>query len=251
MRSQITLAVQEVEMFRRKAFTLIELLVVIAIIAILAAILFPVFARARENARRASCQSNLKQIALGIHQYTQDYDERFPLGAYDAGGSTSPQNDSGMPGYYYSASNDGQRHIAWMDFIFPYVKSTQIFGCPSAKVRPSASAPAPANYAYNPYISSTLKTIRGDGWWPNTPNPIPIALSQAANPAQTMMVMDYQSYYGFYEQRATYPTRAAYGEVFIHFEGDNAAYIDGHVKWRKSSVEPTILNSDKPYWDPT
>src|SRR5699024_3226078 len=61
-----------------KAFTLIELLVVIAIIAILAAILFPVFARARENARRASCMSNLKQIALGYKQYTQDFDEKFP-----------------------------------------------------------------------------------------------------------------------------------------------------------------------------
>ncbi|RYG53119.1 DUF1559 domain-containing protein, partial [bacterium] len=61
----------------RKAFTLIELLVVIAIIAILAAILFPVFGRARENARRSSCQSNLKQIGLGIMQYTQDYDERI------------------------------------------------------------------------------------------------------------------------------------------------------------------------------
>src|SRR5215217_5547109 len=63
---------------RRSAFTLIELLVVIAIISILAAILFPVFARARENARRASCQSNMKQIALGVLQYVQDYDERYP-----------------------------------------------------------------------------------------------------------------------------------------------------------------------------
>src|SRR3954469_10299371 len=61
-----------------RGFTLIELLVVIAIIAILAAILFPVFARARENARRSSCQSNLKQIALGFKQYTQDYDEKYP-----------------------------------------------------------------------------------------------------------------------------------------------------------------------------
>src|SRR5690606_6779733 len=64
----------------KRGFTLIELLVVIAIIAILAAILFPVFARARENARRASCQSNLKQIGLGLMQYTQDYDERLPAG---------------------------------------------------------------------------------------------------------------------------------------------------------------------------
>jgi prepilin-type N-terminal cleavage/methylation domain-containing protein len=66
---------------KRTGFTLIELLVVIAIIAILAAILFPVFARARENARRASCQSNLKQIGLAVYQYTQDYDEKCPSAA--------------------------------------------------------------------------------------------------------------------------------------------------------------------------
>src|SRR5215216_4432933 len=68
---------------KRRGFTLIELLVVIAIIAILAAILFPVFARARENARRTSCLSNLKQLSLGIMQYTQDYDERLPQAMYD------------------------------------------------------------------------------------------------------------------------------------------------------------------------
>ena len=67
----------------KKGFTLIELLVVIAIIAILAAILFPVFARARENARRSSCQSNHKQIALGILQYTGDYDDTLPPVAYE------------------------------------------------------------------------------------------------------------------------------------------------------------------------
>ena len=93
----------------KKAFTLIELLVVIAIIAILAAILFPVFARARENARRSSCQSNLKQISLGVIQYTQDYDERYP--------NALTGNTTGI--------------IGWADAIQPYLKSYQIYQCPS------------------------------------------------------------------------------------------------------------------------
>lgn len=95
---------------KRSGFTLIELLVVIAIIAILASILFPVFARAREQARRTSCLSNLKQIGLGLMQYTQDYDERMPFANYDA------NNGAGF---------------WWMDAIEPYVKSTQIYTCPS------------------------------------------------------------------------------------------------------------------------
>lgn len=95
---------------KKNAFTLIELLVVVAIIAILAAILFPVFARARENARRSSCQSNLKQIGLGIFQYTQDYDETMP----------SAWIGGGYPGT-----------ARWMDLTQPYIKSTQIFNCPS------------------------------------------------------------------------------------------------------------------------
>ncbi|RYG65628.1 DUF1559 domain-containing protein, partial [bacterium] len=92
----------------RSAFTLIELLVVIAIIAILAAILFPVFGRARENARRSSCQSNLKQIGLGIMQYTQDYDERYPVRAW-------PTDET----------------MSWRRVTQPYIKSAQVFSCPS------------------------------------------------------------------------------------------------------------------------
>ena len=97
---------------KKSAFTLIELLVVIAIIAILAAILFPVFGRARENARRASCQSNLKQIGLGFQQYAQDYD----------GWTTG----SGV----YVAPKD---YHSWPSNLFPYVKSDQVFTCPSGE----------------------------------------------------------------------------------------------------------------------
>jgi prepilin-type N-terminal cleavage/methylation domain-containing protein/prepilin-type processing-associated H-X9-DG protein len=97
----------------KHGFTLIELLVVIAIIAILAAILFPVFARARENARRARCQSNLKQIGLGLMQYVQDYDEYLPSAGY------------------YETGGVGAFGPTWRVMIFPYVKSEQIFTCPS------------------------------------------------------------------------------------------------------------------------
>src|SRR6476661_4616633 len=91
---------------KANGFTLIELLVVIAIIAILAAILFPVFSRARENARRASCQSNLKQIGLAFHQYTQDYDERLPLPIWhDA--TTTTGCDTSKRGKAYFVSGGG------------------------------------------------------------------------------------------------------------------------------------------------
>ena len=92
---------------RLPGFTLVEILVVIAILALLAAILFPVFARARENGRRASCQSNLRQIGMGLLQYIQDADERLPASAY---GPTTV--DSNNADYY-----------KWMDAIFPYVLS--------------------------------------------------------------------------------------------------------------------------------
>lgn len=99
----------------KKGFTLIELLVVIAIIAILAAILFPVFAKAREKARQASCLSNEKQIGLGLMMYMQDYDETYPM-AY----------------YYQNNATSANGYVHWSGMISPYVKSNNIWVCPSS-----------------------------------------------------------------------------------------------------------------------
>lgn len=99
-----------------KGFTLIELLVVIAIIALLAAILFPVFARARENARKSSCANNLKQIGVGMIQYGQDYDDFMPASVAFGGVAGS--------------------HYTWPTMVMPYVKNEQIFACPSASRGP-------------------------------------------------------------------------------------------------------------------
>jgi len=100
-------------MIRRKGFTLIELLIVIAIIAILAAILFPVFASARDKARQTACLANMKEIGLAMQQYTQDYDELFPYGNGLSGG--------------------------WAEPLYPYVKSTAVYACPNDTTKATGS----------------------------------------------------------------------------------------------------------------
>lgn len=208
--------------FRRKAFTLIELLVVIAIIAILAAILFPVFARARENARRASCQSNMKQIALGIAQYTQDYDEKLPS-AY----------------MQYTPAI-----IAWYgDLIQPYVKSYQIFECPSTATksfytteRPAGAPPLPIAYGTNGIETDTDGYPTG-----HVMNETPgSSLASIGDVSTTIMLADTTSFIMRYYSdidvnNSGYPNSLHKR----HLDGSNFAFVDGHVKWLKQT-KPTM-----------
>lgn len=116
---------------RHQGFTLIELLVVIAIIALLAAILFPVFARARENARKSSCTNNVKQLMLGVAQYTQDFDEAYPIG-------------------HNIIPNPGGVAVSWNQILIPYIKTTQSFVCPSDSNLSYVWAQTPAPQGISP-----------------------------------------------------------------------------------------------------
>ena len=127
---------------RRSGFTLIELLVVIAIIAILAAILFPVFQQVRENARRTACLSNEKQIGLGVLQYISDNDERYPICVYDA-----------LP--------NGNGLTTWCDEIQPYIKNWRIFRCPDESGDPFGMWGS----SNLPPASDDVNGVVGAGWW--------------------------------------------------------------------------------------
>lgn len=122
----------------RRAFTLIELLVVIAIIAILAAILFPVFAQAKEQAKKTQCLSNTKQIALGLYMYTNDYDDYFPQTSWE-------QDPAGfMNGIAYNPANPaGTYQIHWSYLIQPYIKNWNIYVCPSDQAVVTTDHPCP------------------------------------------------------------------------------------------------------------
>jgi prepilin-type N-terminal cleavage/methylation domain-containing protein/prepilin-type processing-associated H-X9-DG protein len=242
------------------AFTLIELLVVIAIIAILAAILFPVFAQAREKARSASCLSNEKQITTAALMYSQDYDEQFPFafGYYPGIGWMYPyvgdvpynwECGNGACGPKWTTMMQGY----WVNSTQPYVKNNQVFLCPSAGkastlvAAPGAGAPAPAktSLSYNGLLMAVPQAMvlypsrvplmtesNGAGYFNgfSQANPVLVCDNPAApctyvfgsgNPANNG---ETSGWFGFV------------GKASVHGKGQNWSFVDGHVKFKNLSV---------------
>ena len=195
---------------RPRAFTLIELLVVIAIICILVALLFPVFGRVREGARRASCQGNLSQIGLGIKQYMQDYSQCMPYAEFAPATATSSSAGSSVANGMYK----------WMDAIYPYIKNEQIFNCPDKAI----DVPnylfyqdvGVSNQDYGSYAANTMypRANSGVGTPPfpgieqgNT-NAVTSAMFQ--DPTNTALVLEHG---GSSEQ--TYPNNPSFPHYFV------------------------------------
>ena len=208
----------------RYGFTLIELLVVIAIIAILAAILFPVFAKVREKARQTSCLSNEKQLALGFVQYSEDYDETMPACPWDDTLSKS-----------------------WGSAIYGYVKSTQVYVCPDDAH--STATTHPVSYCLNGDLSygvtgqsfkisafnapaSTVLLFEVTGVTADVTTP-----ANDYSPTQNGGAFVWSSYNtGRMGQPARNHSINAYDPTGVHTDGSNFALADGHTKWMRGAA---------------
>jgi prepilin-type N-terminal cleavage/methylation domain-containing protein/prepilin-type processing-associated H-X9-DG protein len=241
----------------KKAFTLIELLVVIAIIAILAAILFPVFAQARESARTISCLSNEKEISLAILMYVQDYDERMP--AWFSTAINASQNADTSNPLYGKTDPDGggylYQYTGWDKMVAPYIKNRAIFHCPdtfgpgndwSNPGKNNSCWTGTLNYAINGRIAGKA----GNSWG------VPAKLASIQWPASAILLSEdggqsstgacradsnndnatgngEWGWTGDQKQALFYDagSGAVPGPLAHHKGGSNYAFTDGHAKW--------------------
>jgi prepilin-type N-terminal cleavage/methylation domain-containing protein len=223
----------------RHAFTLIELLVVIAIIAILAAILFPVFAQAREQARQTVCSSNVRQIGMGVRMYVQDYDETFPI--FYAYNTKDPVTSA-------RAWSGDLPHKGVEVLIFPYIKNREIFRCPNDLGGPSLSDPdygCPGLNSYHACYGSSYRFNKGSfsrvaGESSQNNDTTQFVQTQLvtdasfALPAETRIMRD--------EMMPWFGTMERYGYIpgwytRWHSRGGGTVYADGHAKFTVSSGE--------------
>lgn len=197
---------------RKSGFTLIELLVVIAIISILASMLFPAFSRARESARKIACVSNLKQVGIGVMLYTQDFDERYPMG---------------YPFWAISVDATIPADRFLVQTINPYIKSTQVWDCPSWKGRYTTNPNYVGNYSY-----LTAETVANNVF--GAGNLLPASLAAINAPSEHVMLFC-----------GAAPNQVAVSSLNAHTGsndekwdageaqgGTNIAYADGHVKYK-------------------
>jgi prepilin-type N-terminal cleavage/methylation domain-containing protein/prepilin-type processing-associated H-X9-DG protein len=217
---------------RQRGFTLIELLVVIAIIAILAAILFPVFAKAREKARQTSCLSNIRQLATAIHAYGQDNDETLPLGWYYDPGFDPPPADLGFDPWYIE--------IDWRTAIVPYVKNGQIFLCPTFE-RPNEPLWASPRgwYQHGLRRSYAYSYVWAHDWiWYGK-------MSACPRPASIIMIPESREWNSDWKQdwidaRSWFDGNR--GLMTTHNGISNFAFTDGHAKAMKLQASYGSLN---------
>ncbi len=199
---------------RARGFTLIELLVVIAIIAILAAILFPVFSKAREKARQTTCLSNVKQIGMSMLMYAEDYDERYMVVDHAAG-------------------------YDWFEPLYPYVKNRQIFRCPS--YRAGAGEPE-SDYVINGLFAHGASMAQID----DTAGQITIA-ERAAGLSEAGY-HPWPDTGGDWDDLSTYSEFKSHIATTRHNNGSNYGFADGHAKWLNwdSTIKPPLPGMHNP-----
>ena len=229
---------------KRRGFTLIELLVVIAIIAILAAILFPVFAKAREKARAISCLSQKKQLGTAMMMFVQDNDENYPIVIVDAQIDKSSE-------WAYSI----------MGVLDPYIKNPNVYSCPSAipsDLWPGGDTPSRKDWRSNILVNGVICRY-GAPWFKMEP----VSMAAVGRPADTILIIE-----GNWNQPSTSvrpwtnPKASMPGGIIavpdkpqysiVHNDGCNVIFADGHAKWRKISSIRTGefgMSPDEPWTD--